>query len=157
MDGRGNAGPTGAAACVMKLEDGRVLKISKRLGEVTNSVAEYEGVVLALRFGKFLGVSDIRIFSDSQSTVYQLQEKYRVSEKGLHLVPLINLCWVLASSFTSTDIQWIRRELNVDADHLCTVAYKPRASRKKPARPKKIRVNPFRSSPSASLPQPQLR
>jgi ribonuclease HI len=83
---RGNPGP---AACAFIIEHGgkMIHKESKYLGRTTNNIAEYKGVLLALRWIKlhersFLGGTFI-FFLDSELIVKQLNGLYRVKDEKL--------------------------------------------------------------------------
>jgi len=132
VDGGGNSGYECACACVIELEDGAIHEFSKRLGQVTNNEAEYEGVALALRSATALGVSRLTIYSDSQIIVRQIQGFYLV--RKIHLQPYNSLVIRLASCFESVSIEWVRREQNRRADKLCRKALKPEAPRRNPLR-----------------------
>ena len=84
---RGNPGP-GACAFVVE-KNGRILaKASKYLGNVTNNIAEYSGVLLALnwliRNLSVIGdVSTITFLMDSELVARQLMGLYKVKDKKL--------------------------------------------------------------------------
>jgi ribonuclease HI len=83
---RGNPGPA-AAGFVITDSDGRILKqAGEYLGETTNNVAEYQGVVLALKWVKKnidQKIDQINFFLDSKLVVNQLNGLFKVKNGGL--------------------------------------------------------------------------
>lgn len=131
-DGRGNAG-TGACATVIHYFDTpkwHEEEFSKRLGSVTNNIAEYEAVILAIEKALEAGVTDLTINSDSQLIVNQTLGKYVV--KFPHLKELRDKIWELGNSFEKITIQWVPREQTKRPDKLCRDIDKPRAARPRP-------------------------
>ncbi len=80
---RGNPGPGAVAAIVRK--GGEILtKSSKFIGEnVTNNVAEYEGLILALELASKVTKREITCFLDSELVVKQLLGEYKVKNKNI--------------------------------------------------------------------------
>ena len=82
---RGNPGPAACAFVVMNA--GRIIASgSKFLGTVTNNVAEYNGVILALAWlmaNSELTNKDIVFHLDSELVVKQLTGLYKVKEEHL--------------------------------------------------------------------------
>ena len=83
---RGNPGP---AACAFVVEvDGKIVgKGSHFLGESTNNYAEYQGVLLALKWlsknFKSYSVDTVTFYLDSELVVRQLTGVYKVKDKKL--------------------------------------------------------------------------
>lgn len=77
---RGNPGP---AACgfVIEKNEKEIYRGSKFLGETTNNIAEYEGVVAALRWLE--KNSSTIFFLDSELVVKQLNGIYKVKNDGI--------------------------------------------------------------------------
>ncbi|MFV1917086.1 MAG: ribonuclease HI family protein [Patescibacteria group bacterium] len=82
---RGNPGP--AAAAFVVISDGRVnYKKAKYLGEATNNVAEYCGVLMALDWlvkDKVVSVKKIGFYLDSELVANQLSGNYKVKNENL--------------------------------------------------------------------------
>ena len=84
---RGNPGP-GACAFVVE-QNGRVVaKGTKHLGEVTNNIAEYSGVLLAVNWliknpSFYLDKIPVTFFMDSELVVRQLMGRYKVKDLKL--------------------------------------------------------------------------
>jgi ribonuclease HI len=112
---RGNPGPAASAAVV----DGK--PYGEYLGVATNNVAEYKGVILALKkIRQTLGATKckhtkVEIRMDSQLIQRQLLGEYRISEDNLK--PLYVDVWNLAH-FEFKEVRYVHipREKNKDAD-----------------------------------------
>ncbi len=116
---RGNPGP--AACGVALLRDGEVvLERGKYLGEATNNVAEYEGLLLGLELAAQLGANEVRINSDSELLVRQIEGRYRV--KAAHLKPLYRKAKKMLDQFSAYFINHVPREMNKIADGLANRA-----------------------------------
>lgn len=116
---RGNPGP--AACGVVLLRDGKVvLERGKYLGTATNNVAEYEGLLLGLELAAQLGASEVRINSDSELLVRQIEGRYRV--KAAHLKPLYRKAKKMLEQFSAYSINHVPREMNKIADGLANRA-----------------------------------
>ena len=113
---RGNPGPA-AAAFILTDEFGKQLQAKGFfLGETTNNVAEYTGLVKALAAAKEMAVRDITIFSDSELVVRQINGQYRV--KSENIKDLYGRCVRLLDEFKQWKIEHISREKNTRADEL---------------------------------------
>ena len=76
---RGNPGPA-AAAAVLSTPDGTVVdEATETLGEATNNVAEYRGLLLGLRRAQELGATEVEIVNDSELVAKQLTGLYKVA------------------------------------------------------------------------------
>ncbi len=121
---RGNPGPA-AAAFVVKDDAGKIVeKCGKYLGDkVTNNVAEYQAVILALKW--LLGqtkiihypLSTVKFYSDSELIVKQLNGEYKIKD-----LKLKNLIIKIRDLERQLDFQinynLISRLQNTEADHL---------------------------------------
>jgi ribonuclease HI len=113
---RGNPGEAGCGAVICD-EDGTVVKeLSRYLGHATNNVAEYEGLLLGLEALLEMGKRRIRIQSDSQLLVRQLNGQYRVKDKKLQA--LFAKAAALLRRFDGYRIVHVPRESNKLADRL---------------------------------------
>jgi ribonuclease HI len=111
---RGNPGPAGAGAVILSPEGHVVAKIGKFLGDSTNNVAEYMGLILGLKRAKAMGIKELEVFSDSELLVKQLAGDYQV--KADHLRPLHDEATALLKGFSFIQIRHIPREENKAAD-----------------------------------------
>lgn len=116
---RGNPGPAGYGAYLVS-DSGEVIEVSGYLGEATNNVAEYRGLVEALQVALELGADQIELISDSQLLVNQMLGSYRV--KHANLIPLHLRARELARHFRRFSIRHIPRAGNKEADRLANAA-----------------------------------
>jgi len=117
---RGNPGPA-AAAAVLSTPDGDVVdQASELLGETTNNVAEYRGLLLGLRRARELGATEVEVVNDSELVARQVTGEYRVKHaamKPLHAEALAAL-----DGFRSWSIRSVPRAQNAAADALVNAA-----------------------------------
>ena len=111
---RGNPGPAGAGAVIVNADGHIVAKIGKFLGDSTNNVAEYMGLILGLKRAKAMGIKELDVFSDSELMVRQLAGDYAV--KADHLRPLHDEARALLRGFSHVEIRHVPREENAQAD-----------------------------------------
>jgi len=116
---RGNPGPAGYGVRVEQ-PDGTIVEIKEFLGTCTNNVAEYSGLLAALRWAAEHGVSQLRIRSDSELLIKQMRGEYRVKNPGL--LPLYEEARALARTIGRVTFEHVRREFNKDADRLANEA-----------------------------------
>jgi len=117
---RGNPGP---AAYGVVIRDGRgetVARLKKYIGQSTNNVAEYFGLIAALDYAHSHGVRALRIESDSELLVKQMRGQYKVKSGDLR--PLFERARKMASALESFRIQHVYREQNREADALVNQA-----------------------------------
>jgi ribonuclease HI len=148
---RGNPGPA-SYAVVLRDPDGTIiLELAKNIGRETNNVAEYFALLAALDYATLHGIASLRIRSDSELLVRQMQGVYKV--KSPDLKPLQERAAKLARQLQYFAIEHVRRELNKDADALANLALDAGAAAKienqKPAGPNE----PAASSPAAAPPK----
>jgi ribonuclease HI len=80
---RGNPGPAGYGA-LLQDEAGHVLaELSEFLGNRTNNYAEYSGLLGCLQWAIDNGQRRLRVISDSELMVKQIQGKYKVNSPDL--------------------------------------------------------------------------
>ena len=111
---RGNPGPAGAGAVIVNPAGHIVAKIGKFLGEETNNVAEYMGLILGLKRAKAMGIKELEVLADSELVVKQLNGDYAV--KAEHLQPLHAEAQALLKAFDQIEVRHIPREENGQAD-----------------------------------------
>jgi ribonuclease HI len=116
---RGNPGPSGAGAVIM-VEGEIKATISSFVGNTTNNVAEYTGLVFALEEATLLGIKNVHVYMDSELVVKQMTGIYRVRDAKLQ--PLFVKARRLADEFSSFSISHVRREKNKIADLLANKA-----------------------------------
>jgi ribonuclease HI len=117
---RGNPGPAGFGAVVTGA-DGEVLaELSEFLGVQTNNVAEYSGLLASLDFALKHGHRRVRVVSDSELMVKQIQGKYKVKSPGLR--PLYEQAKKKIAQLEGFEIVHALRHKNKDADRLANQA-----------------------------------
>jgi ribonuclease HI len=116
---RGNPGPAGYGVRVEQ-PDGTIVELKEFLGTCTNNVAEYSGLLAALRWAAEHGVSQLRIRSDSELLIKQMRGEYRVKNPGLQ--PLYEEARALARTIGRVTGEHVRRESNTEADRLANEA-----------------------------------
>ena len=89
---------------------------SRYLGETTNNVAEYQGVLLALEVARELGATEVEVINDSELVARQIGGQYRVKQE--HLKPLYHEVMDALRAFDGWQARSVRREHNVRADEL---------------------------------------
>lgn len=117
---RGNPGPAGIGG-VIEDEKGQTLKeLSEYIGETTNNVAEYLGLINALKEVADYQAEELTIYSDSELLVRQLNGTYKIKNEGLK--PLASEAKVLLVAFKDVSIIYVPREENQQADKLANQA-----------------------------------
>ena len=116
---RGNPGPAGYGVRIV-LDDGAIVDLKDALGIATNNVAEYNGLLAALRWAVDHGVHALQVRADSELMVKQMNGVYRVKNPGLQ--PLYEEARALARQIGRVTFEHVRRELNKDADRLANEA-----------------------------------
>jgi ribonuclease HI len=117
---RGNPGPA-SYAVVLRDPAGKIaLELAKNIGRETNNVAEYFALLAALDYAASHNIAALRVRSDSELLVRQMQGRYKV--KSPDLKPLHERATKLSRQLQYFAIEHVRRELNRDADALANVA-----------------------------------
>jgi probable phosphoglycerate mutase len=80
---RGNPGPSGYGAVIENGQGRTVAELSDFLGIQTNNYAEYHGLLGVLAWAAGNGVKRLRVVSDSELMVKQMQGKYAVKSPVL--------------------------------------------------------------------------
>jgi len=111
---RGNPGPAGAGAVIVNAQGHIVAKVGKFLGDETNNVAEYMGLIIGLKRAKAMGIKELDVLADSELMVKQLNGEYAV--KAEHLKPLHDEAKALIKGFGEIELRHIPREENGAAD-----------------------------------------
>jgi ribonuclease HI len=117
---RGNPGPASYAVVLRDPEGKIALELAKNIGRETNNVAEYFALLAALDYAASHNIAALRVRSDSELLVRQMQGRYKV--KSADLKPLHERATKLSRQLQYFAIEHVRRELNRDADALANVA-----------------------------------
>jgi probable phosphoglycerate mutase len=113
---RGNPGPAGYGVFIQR-PDGAVLdELHGGIGIATNNVAEYHGLLAALRWAKEHGHTTVHIKADSLLVVEQMRGRFKVKHPGLQ--PLHAKARLLAHEVGRVTFEHVPREMNKDADRL---------------------------------------
>jgi ribonuclease HI len=91
-------------------------QISKPIGPATHNVAEYQALIEGLMLARTHGIEHIRVFTDSELVVDQVNGVSAVKEA--HLRALHEVASGLRAGFKSFRISWVPREMNAEADQL---------------------------------------
>jgi probable phosphoglycerate mutase len=117
---RGNPGPSGFGA-VIEDAHGRVLaELSEFLGIQTNNYAEYSGLLAVLQWAVEHHARSLRVISDSELMVKQMQGKYAVKSPVLR--PLYEEARKLSRRVASFEMRHTLRGGNKEADRLANEA-----------------------------------
>jgi ribonuclease HI len=132
---RGNPGPAAAAFVIEQASGVVVFQAARYLGETTNNMAEYQGVVDALEWLVLHPSSLIvdgsplilKFFLDSALVVNQLKGLYKVKEP--RFIPLIHrIHELIQTGHFQAEFMSIPRAQNRAADKLVNVALDQQAS-----------------------------
>ncbi len=127
---RGNPGPASYAVVLRDPSGKIVLELAKNIGRETNNVAEYYALLAALDYSTSHDIHALRVRSDSELLVRQMQGRYKV--KSPDLKPLHERASKLARQIQYLVIEHVRRELNSDADALANIALDQASERRAP-------------------------
>ena len=117
---RGNPGPAGYGA-VIQDDHGNVLaELSEFLGMRTNNFAEYSGLLACLQYALDHHHPRLRVVSDSELMVKQIQGKYKVNSPDLR--PLWQEAKNRIARLEAFEISHALRHKNKDADRLANQA-----------------------------------
>jgi ribonuclease HI len=113
---RGNPGPA-AVGAVLSTPDGEVVdEASAVIGQATNNVAEYRGLLLGLERARALGATEVDVVNDSELVARQVSGVYRVKHSDMKL--LHRQAVAALDSFERWSIRSVPREQNARADEL---------------------------------------
>src|ERR1700735_3670736 len=117
---RGNPGPAGFGALIQDDQGMVIAELSEFLGIRTNNYAEYSGLLACLQYALDHHHPRLRVVSDSELMVKQIQGKYKVNS------PDLKLLWQEARSriakLEAFEISHALRHKNKDADRLANEA-----------------------------------
>ena len=117
---RGNPGPAGYGALIQAPDGSVIAELSEFLGFKTNNFAEYSGLLGCLQYALDHGHSRLKLVSDSELMVKQIQGKYQV--KSPDLKPLYDEAKRRIAKLDGFEISHALRHKNKDADRLANEA-----------------------------------
>jgi ribonuclease HI len=117
---RGNPGPAGFGALIQDADGAVIAELSEFLGIQTNNFAEYSGLLASLDFALSNGHPRLRVVSDSELMVKQIQGSYKV--KSSILRPLYDQARKKIAQLEGFQITHALRHKNKDADRLANQA-----------------------------------
>jgi probable phosphoglycerate mutase len=157
---RGNPGPAGYGAVIETESKEKLAELSEFLGIRTNNYAEYSGLLGVLAWALEHGYQRVRVVSDSELMVKQIQGRYKVNSPDLK--PLWTEAHNRIAQLEEFQITHALRHKNKDADRLANDAMDrgtgkgsagkgPAASG--PAEPKREpRATPYPKNPASAPP-----
>lgn len=113
---RGNPGPAGYGVYIQGPDGAPLEELYGGIGIATNNVAEYNGLLAALRWAKEHGHTTVHIKADSLLVVEQMRGRFKVKHPGLQ--PLHAKATLLAHEVGRVTFEHVRREMNTEADRL---------------------------------------
>jgi len=140
---RGNPGPAGYGALIQDANGVVLAELSEYLGIRTNNFAEYSGLLGCLQFALDNNHRRLRVVSDSELMVKQIQGKYQV--KSPDLKPLYEEARRRIAKLEKFEISHALRHKNKDADRLANEAM-DRGMKRSPA-PGSMAPPPLKATP----------
>ena len=120
-DGASRSNPGEASVGISILKDKEEIDtIKKRIGIATNNVAEYLGLIEALKYCVKKNIMEVDIYLDSLLVVQQVNLEYKVKSKKLQ--EHYNQALDLINKINNVKITHVRREFNKRADQLANQA-----------------------------------
>ena len=113
---RNNPGPAGFGYVIQDAHGKTIAARGEYIGEATNNVAEYRGIISAAKRALELGATDAEFRVDSELLARQVSGQYRV--KAPTLRPLIIELMAILRKIPSWSVAHVRREFNPEADAL---------------------------------------
>ena len=113
---RGNPGPAAYGVIVRDAKGEVIAELSDYLGIQTNNYAEYSGLLAALEFAVREKHLSLKVLSDSELLVRQMQGRYKVKSPGL--IDLYDRARALVRKLEHFSIEHVLRQYNREADSL---------------------------------------
>ena len=117
---RGNPGPAGFGALIQDTGGAVLAELSEFLGIQTNNFAEYSGLLAVLDYALAHNHRRLRVVSDSELMVKQIQGRYKV--KSPILRPLFDQARKKIAQLDAFEITHALRHKNKAADRLANQA-----------------------------------
>lgn len=117
---RGNPGPAGYGVRIEDSAGNLLAELYGPLGIATNNVAEYNGLLAALKWAVEHGERDVHVLADSELLVKQMRGEYQIKNPGLQ--PLAARARLLMMELGNVTFEHVGREMNKEADRLSNLA-----------------------------------
>ena len=117
---RNNPGPAAFGYVICDEHDGPIESRGEFIGETTNNVAEYRGLIAAAERAAALGAQSVEFRVDSELLQRQATGAYRV--KAAHLKPLHRQLLAALARIPAWTVRHVPREQNHRADALANRA-----------------------------------
>ncbi|MDN5858846.1 MAG: histidine phosphatase family protein [Pseudonocardia sp.] len=118
---RGNPGPAGYGALVVDAAtDAMLAERAAGIGEASNNVAEYRGLIAGLQAALELGASDVEVRMDAKLVVEQMAGRWKVRHPGIQA--LFAQANDLVAQLGAVTYTWVPRAGNARADALANRA-----------------------------------
>ena len=117
---RGNPGPAGYGVRIEQPDGTLIEEFCGSIGVETNNVAEYQGLIAALKWARDHGHTEIHVRSDSLLLVQQMLGRYKVKHPGLQ--PLHAEARQLVQHIGRVTFEHVGRAKNAHADRLANAA-----------------------------------
>ena len=117
---RGNPGPAAVGVVVTDPEGRELAAEGAYIGEATNNVAEYRGLLLGLELARDLGATEVEVINDSELVARQIGSQYKVKNAALR--PLFAEAMEALRGFERWSVRNVPREQNERADGLVNEA-----------------------------------
>jgi probable phosphoglycerate mutase len=148
---RGNPGPSGFGAIITDAQGETLAELSEFLGVRTNNYAEYSGLLAVLRWALQNGRTRLKLVSDSELMVKQIQGKYKVNSPDLK--PLWQQARDMIQKFDDFQISHALRHKNKEADALANQAMDRGTRQGGGAAPELIRTSAVAPRTGAAAPR----
>jgi ribonuclease HI len=122
---RGNPGEAGVGVYFQDSSGVPLQGIARYIGRATNNTAEYQALLIALARAREAGVKHLKVFSDSELLVNQVNGRYRTTVP--HLQQFLQEAIRLMRQIGRVDVAHVRREFNKEADALANEAMDTRS------------------------------
>jgi ribonuclease HI len=113
---RGNPGPSAYGVVIRDPKGEIIAELSDYLGIQTNNYAEYSGLLAALEYAVREKHPSLKVLSDSELLVRQMQGRYKVKSPGL--IDLYDRARALVRKLEHFSIEHVLRAYNREADRL---------------------------------------
>jgi ribonuclease HI len=119
---KGNPGPAGIGVLILDEKKNEISRISEKIEDTTNNVAEYKALLRAITECKKLNILSVKFYTDSQLLARQINGMYKIKDQKLK--PLYIKIKGTLLGFKSWEITHIPREQNTVADSLANESFK---------------------------------